>query len=110
MMANPKMKRYSPLLQAVVDKMSPDGSDHALRCLIDIYTDKSVAISLRIEAAGMALKYTENTFTALQTATTIDTRETRVTRLELIGVLASADPKQRAIAASYLKELPESES
>ncbi len=109
-MATPRTKRYSPLLQAVVDKMNPDGSDHALRCLIDIYTDKSIAVALRIEAASVALKYTENTFTAVQTETTIDTHETRVTRLELIGALAFADPNQCAIAASYLKQLPESES
>jgi len=109
-MANPRTKKYSALLQAVVDKMNPDGSDHALRCLIDIYMDKSVAVALRIEAASVALKYTENTFTAVQTETTIDNRETRVTRLELIGALASADPQQRAIASAYLKELRESES
>jgi hypothetical protein len=109
-MATQRTKRYSPLLQAVVDKMNPDGSDHALRCLIDIYMDRSVAVALRIEAASVALKYTENTFSAVQTETTIDTHETRVTRLELIGALASADTTQRAIAASYLKELPESES
>jgi hypothetical protein len=30
--------------------------------------------------------------------------------LELIGALAFADPNQCAIAASYLKQLPESES